>query len=108
MSAQTKTAGVSLPDVLSPQLATRIVAQGSDALENPAACVAFYGYDAQAVGTAATPANCATQSPFTPILPSTPEANKTEPDKNTYLKLDGQTGADPRLRLRRALPVPGP
>src|SRR5919112_3062305 len=33
--------------------------------------------------------------PLVPIPPQTAEAHKTEPDKNTYLVIGGQRGADP-------------
>jgi hypothetical protein len=95
-SAQTKTAGVSSPNVLPRELYETAVAQGSIPLENPAtvtladgttATAAFYGYDGN--------------GPLLPApgdLPSAThlvEASKTEPDKNTYLTLFGQKGADP-------------
>jgi hypothetical protein len=51
---------------------------------DPAVAPAFYGYDF----TDAT-------HPLIPIPPATAEAQKTEPDKNTYLVLSGQKGADP-------------
>ena len=63
------------------------VAQGSDKLENGTAAVPFYGYDGN--------------GPMVPLAGDVQtethnvEANKTEPDKNTYLRLDGQHGADP-------------
>jgi len=58
------------------------VAQGSNALENPSPLITFYGYD-----------NNGTMVPTT--AGSRVEATKTEPDKNTYLVLRGQKGADP-------------
>ena len=57
------------------------MAQGSNALENPSALVTFYGYD-----------NNGTMVPT--VADSREEATKTEPDKNTYLVLKGQKGAD--------------
>ena len=95
-AANTKTAGVSSPNSLSPELMETIVAQGSNAVENPtavdlgngsSATVTNYGYDGD--------------GPMVPApgdLPSAThkvEATKTEPDKNTYLVLNDQTGADP-------------
>jgi len=81
-SANHRTAGMAAPNNLSPELFESIVAQGSNALENPSALVTFYGYDNNG-----------------PMIPTTAgsraEATKTEPDKNTYLILKGQTGADP-------------
>ena len=93
--ANPKAAGFSSPNILSPQLFESSVAQGSFALENPqtvtlsdgtTVTAAFYGYDGD--------------GPMLPAagdLPSAThkvEASKTEPDKNTYLVLYGQTGPD--------------
>ena len=61
------------------------VAEGKDKLENPSKFFAHYGY--------------ATDGPLVPAKGAKPtkdklvEATKTEPDKNTYLVLTGQTGA---------------
>jgi hypothetical protein len=77
-----KTPGVTVPDVLSPELTKFTVAQGSMKLENPTAAVPYYGYDGN--------------GPLVPLASApTVEATKTEPDKNTYLVLNGQHGADP-------------
>ncbi|HXI60568.1 MAG TPA: hypothetical protein VNO55_31115, partial [Polyangia bacterium] len=90
-----KAPGVSSPNVLPPELIESPVAQGSVLLENPptvtlasgALTITHYGYDGD--------------GPLLPApgdLPSAThlvEASKTEPDKNTYLVLFGQTGADP-------------
>ena len=70
------------------------VAQGANRLENGTQQVPFYGYDGN--------------GSLLPVFPSWTEATKTEPDKNTYLVLDGQKGADAELRLRHPLPLPGP
>ena len=95
-NANPKVIGVSSPNVLSPELIETPVAQGSTPVENPQTVtladgskntVAFYGYQGG--------------GPLLPApgdLPSAThkvEASKTEPDKNTYLVLYGQTGADP-------------
>jgi hypothetical protein len=80
-SANHKVAGMAAPNVLSPQLIETIVAQGSTPLENPASLVAYYGYD-----------NNGTMVPT--ASGSRVEATKTEPDKNTYLILKNQKGAD--------------
>ena len=78
--------GIAVPDALSPQLRQYAVAQGSMALENPDGVVGFYGYNANGPLIA------------DPTIVQAPghnvEANKTEPDKNTYLHLRGLTGAD--------------
>jgi hypothetical protein len=94
-SANPKTVGVSSPNILPPELFESPVAQGSFLLENPqtvtladgtTATAAYYGYDGD--------------GPLLPAagdLPSAThkvEASKTEPDKNTYLVLYGQTGPD--------------
>jgi hypothetical protein len=85
-SANTKVAGIPVPNVLSPELIATVVAQGATPLENPSTLTSFYGYD--------------NDGPLTPApgdLPSAShkvEATKTEPDKNTYLILQNQKGAD--------------
>lgn len=90
-SANTRTPGISSPNVLSPELQEVTVAQGSTALENPSSTTSkYYGYGVD--------------GPMLPSPGSLPsiiqkvEATKTEPDKNTYLVLDGQNGADPGYR----------
>jgi len=94
-NAQPKTPGTTNPNALPPELIETAVAQGSIPVENPATVatgstmttVGFYGYEGP--------------GPMLPApgdLPSAThlvEAQKTEPDKNTYLVLFGQTGADP-------------
>jgi Alkaline phosphatase PhoX len=80
-NANTKQAGMTRPDKLSPELTKHVVAQGNMAIENPSGANGFYGYD--------------TPGPFVPAPGTTLEAQKTEPDKNTYLVLRGQKGADP-------------
>src|SRR5262249_30048025 len=94
--ANPKTLGISVPNVLSVELSEQVVAQGSNPVENPLSVdlgdgtlmsVPFYGYDGD--------------GPFVPLAGDvqTPdhnvEAKKTEPDKNTYLVVEGQHGADP-------------
>ena len=81
-----KVAGFSAPNMLSPELTEALVAQGSWKLENPSVLTSYYGYDND--GTL-LPAPGALPSPGQPV-----EASKTEPDKNTYLVLSGQHGAD--------------
>lgn len=96
LAAQPKVAGVSSPTLVPPELILSLVTQGSQAVENPATVtladgttttVTHYGYDGN--------------GPMVPApgdLPSAGhlvEASKTEPDKNVYLTLFGQTGADP-------------
>jgi len=80
--ANPKVTGVSVPNVLSVELADVIRAQGSMVLENPRDWAAFYGYNND-------------RPNLLPALGSNAEATKTEPDKNTYLVLHGQRGGDP-------------
>jgi hypothetical protein len=85
-AANPRVTGLSAPNQLPPELVVTPVAQGSYPLENPTATISNFGYLAD--------------GPFIPAagdLPSSShkvEASKTEPDKNTYLVLSGQTGAD--------------
>ncbi len=85
-NANPKSPGVAVPNALTPELIETIVAQGSMRLENGTADFPFYGYDGD--GTL-LPLAGAIQSPGHNV-----EATKTEPDKNTYLILDGQHGPD--------------
>src|SRR3954453_7081528 len=86
-TAQPKQRGRIVPNKLSRELAEVQQAFGADLVEgaDPGVAPAFYGYDS--FDEAALP--------LIAIPPSTTEAQKTEPDKNTYLVLDGQKGADP-------------
>jgi hypothetical protein len=81
-AANAKVAGVVAPNVLSPQLRETAVAQGAIPVENPTDWATHYGYNGD--------------GPMVPLPGTTVEATKTEPDKNTYLVLHGQHGADPR------------
>ena len=84
--AAVKQVGLTVPNVLSPQLAEHAVAQGSARTEGGDADTPFYGYNGN--------------GPLIPAPGDLPaagrlvEASKTEPDKNTYLRLWGQHGAD--------------
>jgi hypothetical protein len=74
------------------------VAWGALPVENPAPTangfhVSHYGY--------------IDDGPQIPALGSNVEAQKTEPDKNTYLVLSGQHGADAAYDYGDALPLPG-
>ena len=91
-SANVKAPGYAPPNKLSPELTQVIVAQGSDALENPTQAVPTYGYD----GDVLTPTGQPQMLPVPVTAPATPtEAHKTEPDKNAYLVFgNGLTGAD--------------
>ncbi|HEY7241829.1 MAG TPA: alkaline phosphatase PhoX [Burkholderiales bacterium] len=79
--ASPRIAGVTSPTALSPELQQIVRAQGSMPVENPGGGVAYYGYRDD-------------HPNLVPALGSTVEASKTEPDKNTYLVLEGQSGAD--------------
>ena len=86
-TANPKSQGFSQPNILSPELQEVAWAQGSMKLDGGTSAVPYYGYDGN--------------GPFVPTsfggtngLTAT-EAQKTEPDKNTYLVLNGQHGADP-------------
>jgi len=94
-NANTKTAGVSSPNVLPPELIETAVAQGSTPVENPASVtlsdgttvrIPYFGYTGD--------------GPLLPPPGAVPsegdiiEATKTEPDKNTYLVVPHQKGAD--------------
>jgi hypothetical protein len=85
-SAMPRVEGVVTPTALAPELMQVPAAQGFIALENPTELLKYYGFGAD--------------GPLVPAANSvqgkdnTVEATKTEPDKNTYLVLDGQKGAD--------------
>jgi hypothetical protein len=81
-AANPKAPGVVAPNVLSVELAEVVRAQGAMPLENPASPAKFYGYNDD-------------RPNMVPLPGSNAEASKTEPDKNTYLVLRGQRGADP-------------
>jgi len=74
-TANTKASGVVKPAALSPQLAQQLVATGSMPLVNGTAALPFYGYRGD--------------GPMVPAPGTFTEASKTEPDKNTYLVLNG-------------------
>jgi hypothetical protein len=79
-AANEKAPGLVTPNTLSPEFAEVRLAEGARKLENPDGTVRYYGYLAN--------------EPMVPLPGTTAEAQKTEPDKNTYLVLDGQHGAD--------------
>ncbi len=92
-TANTRSDGYAPSSKLSAELQQTVVAQGSDAVENPTSAIAYYGYDNDVVNSAGKP-----QMLPTPTSPAT-EAKKTEPDKNTYLVFEhGLKGADPNYR----------
>ncbi|HET7526602.1 MAG TPA: hypothetical protein VFK10_11725 [Burkholderiaceae bacterium] len=83
-SAMPKQTGVTLPNVLSPELIGAIRAQGSMRVENPTPAVLYFGYLNDQPNLIPAPGTT-----------SNVEASKTEPDKNTYLVIAGLKGADP-------------
>jgi hypothetical protein len=88
--AQVKAAGYAPSSSLSPGFSQAIVAQGSTPLENPHGTIGWYGY----INNAPSPDD-PTLPQFVPATLAAPtEAQKTEPDKNTYLVLKNQTGPD--------------
>src|SRR5882672_47072 len=91
-AANPKAAGYAPAHQLSKELRQVVVAHGTMPLENPDGITGWYGYqnDAPSPDNAALPQIV----PGTRAAPLT-EAQKTEPDKNTYLVLKNQKGADP-------------
>ena len=79
-TAETKAAGYAPASQLSTELRQTMVAQGSMRLENPQGIIGWYGYEND------TPSpDDATLTQMVPGTIATPtEAQKTEPDKNTY------------------------
>lgn len=94
-AAATRAPGATVPNALSPELIAVVAAQGANPVENPmvlpvgdpSVSVTHYGYDGDGP---LLPAPGDVQSATHQV-----EASKTEPDKNTYLVLHHQTGADP-------------
>jgi hypothetical protein len=89
-AAAVKASGFAPASQISPELREAPVAVGSMPLENPQGIVTHYGYE----NSVPSPENPAVPQ-MVPDKGRTREAQKTEPDKNTYLVLGGQTGADP-------------
>ena len=85
-AANPKVTGVWSANRLSPQITEHTVAEGAMPLENPTSEIGYYGYlnDGPLL-----PAPGDVQAPGHDV-----EASKTEPDKNTYLVVSGQHGAD--------------
>ncbi|MFO1033006.1 MAG: hypothetical protein U1E15_02565 [Hyphomicrobiales bacterium] len=81
-----KADGVAVANAISPELTQAIVAEGKMTLENPTDLIGYYGYDNDGPLMAAAGD---VQSKDHNV-----EATKTEPDKNTYLVLEGQKGPD--------------
>ncbi|MDD5577907.1 MAG: DUF839 domain-containing protein [Methylobacter sp.] len=88
--ANPKAPGFVAPNVLSPELDLRLQATGSMKLDGATATTQYYGYINNGTVDAMIPVLGKATTPVTPVM----EASKTEPDKNTYLVLEGQHGAD--------------
>ena len=87
-TANSKSDGYAPASRLSPELRQYVVAQGSTRLENPSALVSYYGYYNDVLNAAGQPQMMPTPTTMT-------EAQKSEPDKNTYLVFRrGLSGAD--------------
>lgn len=87
-TANTKSDGYSPASKLSPELRQVVVAQGSTRLENPTALTSYYGYYNDVL-------NAGGQPQMLPLPGALTEAQKSEPDKNTYLVFrHGLPGAD--------------
>lgn len=91
--ANPKAAGMVAPNIVSPELDLRLLATGSMLLDgaadvDPSGLIKYYGYhnDGPMV-----PVIGAMATPTTPLT----EAHKSDPDKNVYLVMPGQHGADP-------------
>jgi hypothetical protein len=91
VAAQVKAAGYAPANVLSPELRESVVAQGSMRLDGAQDPVGWYGY----INDAPSPSDATLPQMVPGIGAPQVEAQKTEPDKNTYLVLKDQTGADP-------------
>ena len=85
-TANPKMTGIASTTILSPELAQIVQAQGSTKLENGTATFPYYGYNGDGP---MLPAPGAVQASGSNV-----EATKTEPDKNVYLVMKGQHGAD--------------
>ena len=90
-SANTRSAGYAPSSKFSVELAGQVVAQGATPLENPTSLTGFYGYQNDVVS-----AGDPTKPQMVPTQGVNNEAQKTEPDENTYLSFKHALhGADP-------------
>jgi hypothetical protein len=87
-TANPKSDGFSPASRLSADLTQVVLAQGSTKLENPSPLTSYYGYYNDVTNSAGDPQMLPTPTTGT-------EAQKSEPDKNTYLVLHQLRGADP-------------
>jgi len=93
-TANTKSDGFAPESRLSPELSQVVVAQGSTKVENPSGLTSYYGYFNDVTNAAGEPQMLPTPTTDT-------EAQKSEPDKNTYLRLRWLSGADPNYDYGR-------
>jgi hypothetical protein len=85
-----KSPGYAPASKLSVELAQAAVTQGAAKLENPTSAIGYYGYESDLQ-------NAAGDAQMLPTPAVNNEAQKTEPDKNTYLVFKhGLRGADPK------------
>ena len=92
--ANLKAAGYAPAPKLSKELQQVVWAQGGTRLENPGGIVTDYGYENDVPAS-----DDATRPQVTPTPTSNTEAQKTEPDKNTYLVFpQGLKGSDPSYK----------
>jgi hypothetical protein len=94
VNANLKASGSAPAPKLSKELQQVVWAQGGTRIENPSGIVTDYGYEND------TPSSDDPSRPqMVPVPSNMTEAQKTEPDKNTYLVFkDGLKGADPGYR----------
>jgi hypothetical protein len=90
-SANTRSAGYAPSSKFSVELAGQVIAQGATPLENPTSLTGFYGYQNDVIS-----AGDPTKPQMVPTQGVNNEAQKTEPDENTYLSFKNALhGADP-------------
>jgi len=90
-SANTRSAGYAPSSKFSVELAGQVIAQGATPLENPTSLTGFYGYQNDVIS-----AGDPTKPQMVPTQGVNTEAQKTEPDENTYLSFKNALhGADP-------------
>ena len=90
-TANTKAAGYAPADKFSVEITGQVVAQGATLVENPTSLISTYGYENDVVS-----ADDPTKPQMVPTAGVNDEAQKTEPDENTYLSFKHALhGADP-------------
>jgi len=94
-TANTKATGYAPASRLSAELSQIVLAQGSMKLENPSGIITNYGYEND------TPSPTDATVPLMVGIGAGPEAQKTEPDKNTYLVFKNVCSSRPRTRAHR-------